>query len=576
MRCPVLVSFLMIALVACAGDPSVVYDLQVRIDPETPTTSDDLVVWVEGADAGLPLRLSWLRDGAEAGFTTDTVPSAATAHDQEWTVVAWPEGALRQEGAQASVLIENTPPAVTASITPGSPLVTDDLEVLATSSDADGDPVSLAYAWTRDGSEVDVDGPVVSGDLTRSGERWEVTVTPDDGAAAGEPVVVRVRIDNQAPIVERVDLEPAEIRHGTRVYAAAQGSDPDGDPVTFRFAWYVNGRRIDGETDSYLTADMVYRGDELRAEAVASDWGSDSVPVSSVPVEVRNTPPVASPPTVTSADGLYNGQEARCVPGEARDVDGDSVTLRYQWYVSHRPVTGATDAIWRLDAGRGAVSCGVTPSDGLDAGEEAVSEAADVLNSPPGQPVFRIDPLPPNALDTVEAVMVRASTDVDGDSVSYSYRWSSGTTVVGTRRELDLRGMGLRRGDALTLRVTPNDGRDDGPPALTSTSLRNAPPTPPGRATLEPARPADRDDLVCRVPRISTDADGDSLRYQVYFERTRGSVVKTMFGDRRTYFREDTRDAEDTEVGDRWVCWATVNDGTVSIAGPRSSSVTVR
>jgi len=44
----------------------------------------------------------------------------------------------------------HTPPTLSATLSPDSPLATDDLEVAVDTSDADGDAVYVSYRWTVD------------------------------------------------------------------------------------------------------------------------------------------------------------------------------------------------------------------------------------------------------------------------------------------------------------------------------------------------------------------------------------------------------------------------------------------
>ncbi len=113
-------------------------------------------------------------DLARAGFGDrgDTMTARARISD--------PEGLTTI--AQASVLIANAPPVPTVTLSSTSPGTNDVLTATASASDADGDPVTLAYAWLRNG--VVIPGATTSSlDLTTHGDQGdviEVRVTASD------------------------------------------------------------------------------------------------------------------------------------------------------------------------------------------------------------------------------------------------------------------------------------------------------------------------------------------------------------------------------------------------------------
>jgi len=82
----------------------------------------------------------------------------------------------------------NTPPtAPVVAITPASPTRRDDLSCTVTteSTDADGDPISYAFSWTRDGADAGVASMTVPAAEIEVGEAWTCIVTPSDGIDDG-------------------------------------------------------------------------------------------------------------------------------------------------------------------------------------------------------------------------------------------------------------------------------------------------------------------------------------------------------------------------------------------------------
>jgi hypothetical protein len=131
-------------------------------------------------------------------------------------------------------------------------------------------------------------------------------------------------IVNRAPRLFGIQIEPADpIVAGTRISVTPSADDPDGDALTFRYRWTVNGRRT-GSSGSTLETDRLRRGDTIQVWAVANDGEVDSDPVQSPSINLANAPPrIVSNPGETGVDGLFRYEV------EAEDPDQDR-SLRYR------------------------------------------------------------------------------------------------------------------------------------------------------------------------------------------------------------------------------------------------------
>jgi hypothetical protein len=178
-------SWLLAALAACGGDAGVT----VSIAPAEPTTVDDLVATVTGADHA---ELVWRRDDELVGKGA-SVSAALTAKHETWTVQVVRGPVVV---AEASVVVANAPPEVDVTLEPDArrgEKLDADVEV----HDADGDEVTVTWLWYRDGALQDgLDDDDVPGAELFEGESWEVEVVADDGEdrtsrRAGPTVVTR-------------------------------------------------------------------------------------------------------------------------------------------------------------------------------------------------------------------------------------------------------------------------------------------------------------------------------------------------------------------------------------------------
>ena len=156
------------AILTIGNAPPVV---AVSIAPESATTEDELTLVVEASDPDddeISFVYSWLQDGSDTGFSDASVAASATTRDEEWSVtVVANDGELDSESAQASITIQNALPVVSELIlNPEEVYEGDTITATLTSIDADGDPITLTYAWSVDGSLVQTsESSILTSDL---------------------------------------------------------------------------------------------------------------------------------------------------------------------------------------------------------------------------------------------------------------------------------------------------------------------------------------------------------------------------------------------------------------------------
>ena len=130
--------------------------------------------------------------------------------------------------------------------------------------------------------------------------------------------------------------------------------------------------------------------------------------------------------------------------------------------------------------------------------------SASVRNNPPeirGMRFVGGDGRPGNTLG-VEA----EGFDADGDPVQFEIAWRKGGQPAGTGNRLT---EPVRRGDRVTVTVTPFDGKERGKSATLSREIINTPPAIEGQEQFQVS-----DDAVTFHVRAS-DADGDPLTYSL-------------------------------------------------------------
>ncbi len=192
------------------------------------------------------------------------------------------------------------------------------------------------------------------------------------------------------------------------------------------------------------------------------------------PAEVRRGTPVRLSPAGFAIVGatvswLVNGKEAAGLfdPGTLRKAD----TLQA-----------------RVDTGAGRV----------------LSQVVTVRNSPPEIRSVRFlpgDGRPGNAM-TLEA----EPFDADGDTVEVRVEWKVNGEPAGKGNRPELP---VKRGDKVTVVLTPSDGEETGKTATLTREIRNTPPMIAGHERFQV------EDNVVSFHIVASDVDGDPLRYSL-------------------------------------------------------------
>ena len=197
-------------------------------------------------------------------------------------------------GGDDTAASQNAAPSGAAlAITPATPGDDDDLtcSIVTEATDPNGDTVTYRYAWMVNGGDAGVSGQTVSAAQTSGGESWTCTVTPNDGVLDGTAASASVTIaqGNRAPSAPTVSINPAEPTDDDVLTCVidTESVDPDGDAVTYTYAWSVDGADT-GRTGETLGSDITEVGQQWTCTAIASD-GDLETQSSSASVEIGNT-----------------------------------------------------------------------------------------------------------------------------------------------------------------------------------------------------------------------------------------------------------------------------------------------
>ena len=285
-----------------------------------------------------------------------------------------------------AVIGESAPVIDGITLAPSPPKTNDTVTATVAVHDADGDQLTYAYQWTKNGVEI-AGATTLRLDLSASGngdrgDRIAFRLTVSDAThtttSTSQPVVVA----DSEPVVDSVTLSPSTPRTNDTLTASVSAHDADGDALTYSYQWTRNGSDISGAAASTLdlsTPGNGDRGDSIAVRVTASDGSLTSARVTSAPIVIADTAPVVS---VSLNTGAPTTRTVLTATVAATDADGDALTFTYVWKVNgeirSRTVTAATTDTFDLGRpGNGnkddVITVEVTASDGSLTGTASAS-----------------------------------------------------------------------------------------------------------------------------------------------------------------------------------------------------------
>jgi len=276
-------------------------------------------------------------------------------------------------GITRSLSIDNSPPSIASvSITPNPPTAADTVTCEYTGfSDDDGDPDMSEFEWLVNGSEQVETGGTLAG-VFDAGDTITCEVTPHDGFQAGTPRSHSVVVANAPPEITSVFFTPGLVYTDDTVQANANGTDADGDLLSYHYAWTVDGVAV-GTDERTLNGDLYFdRGQTIMVTVTPMDGHGTGTSFEAGPVMVRNAAPSGLSIAVDPEFPDEGDQDLVCRVGTpATDADGDDVTYLVEWFRDGERFEDTTDTDMTGDTVTGSAtsagdewSCEMTPSDG--------------------------------------------------------------------------------------------------------------------------------------------------------------------------------------------------------------------
>jgi hypothetical protein len=174
---------------------------------------------------------------------------------------------------------------------------------------------------------------------------------------------------------------------------------------------------------------------------------------------------------------------------------------KIEWLVNGRPFTPLVPTQFDgADAAKGvAVQARVVVG-----GREVASNVVQIMNAPPE--IVRLKVMPevfkPRDVLSVET----EGKDIDGDAVSFLYEWTRNGEPAGKGSRIETP---IKRGDKVSVKVTPFDGENYGVPVVMNREIRNMPPV------IVENKEFIFDGKACSYQVKASDPDEDTLQYSL-------------------------------------------------------------
>lgn len=427
----------------------------------TPGTTND----IDPADS-VSVSYAWLVNGQPIAATSSTLtaPGHFSKNNTVTCLITPNDGSINGNAATSNtVTIQNSAPYIsTVDISPTSAYEASTITCSDVGTvDPDGDTVTFAYKWYVNSNMQNVTTSQLNGAFFNKGNTVYCTMTPTDGVNTGSTVASNpITILNTAPIANAPSLSPTTATEATTFTCSNNGGSDDDpqDSVTYNFGWKVNGVNI-GQNASTLNGTYFNKGDSVKCFVTPTDGSANGSSVDSGSVIVANTAPSLSSVTI-SPNQPYTYESLVSALGTWTDIDGDSPGYNYQWFNQNGAVVGGTNSTLPSTATNKGdiIYLRVTPTDGTNSGNAVNSNSISVQNAAPSQPTVEIQPTDAEPDEALTCTIVAASTDADGDSITYSYQWYlNGTLMPGFTTNM-IPPNTTNHNDLWSCSATPSDG----------------------------------------------------------------------------------------------------------------------
>ena len=235
------------------------------------------------------------------------------------------------------------------------------------------------------------------------------------------------------PSASNISVSPSNAyKSSTLTCVVGAELDIDADQIDFDYDWFVDGANV-GVNASTLSNSNFNKNQSVSCKVTPYDLTSSGLrleegsQVGSPDIVILNTPPSLDAATLEPTKPDQN-DTLTCSPGTATDIDSDGIGYEYAWIVDGTTISVTTNTLNSSNFSKGEnIQCEITPYDIFEGnpisfGESVLSNVVTVINTSPS--VGSVSITPSNAYeDTTLSCNPFGGTDLDGDTIEYSYLW---------------------------------------------------------------------------------------------------------------------------------------------------------
>ncbi|MBT3219485.1 MAG: hypothetical protein HN348_10370 [Proteobacteria bacterium] len=467
-------------------------------------------------------------------------------------------------------IVVNEPPEITI-VTPEEDDVyepTDLIILEANVNDAEDLPDRLAVSVTSsvDGQLPLLGAPTSDGVfsvatyLTHGLHLLTFIVEDTAGQTAQDSVSIGVNGRPTAPSVSVIP-DPAASGDALQATLLAESVDPDGDLLTYTYDWYVDSVLFSSGSNINVPSGVTIRDEFWEVRVTPhDDFGPGHEGMAFV--IISNSAPSIDSVTIVPSVADTN-EDLIGLPTGWMDQDLDPEKYKFLWYTNQTPdLAEITDTFPHSKTSRGdEIQLEVTPYDSYDSGAPVLSPPLTIENAPPSKPVIQIDPPGPGPDSDLQCQILLASTDPDGDVVTYEYEWYQNGLLT-TNNTSKVLGTDTVVGDAWECHVLPYDG-DYGPEATATVIVSDVvAPDAPTIDAIDPYRNVDEATLTgtCEI-----DCD-----ISIYCEDSTQSWTETDICNGIGEFTHDL----DLTPGETTSCFLTCEDDQGNLSANSNTVIT--
>jgi PKD repeat protein len=292
------VGLLAALLVLCGlGGPSVALATPVAtftVNPASPQTNQTVTLTADQADnpaAILPLTYRWSTDGgaldATSGRTVHITFATAGTYHVTLTVTD-PNDPVSGVATSTKAITAtdppppNAPPAASFTFSPPAPRAGSPVTFTSTSTDPDGDPITLAWDLNQNGLFNDGTGTSAQRTFTSPGT-YAVGLRVTDSHGLSSTATQQVTVVADIPPKAGFGFTPSAPRAGQPVTFSSTSTDPDGTIAAL--AWDLNGDgRFDDATGQTAQRAFPAAGSYNVSLRVTDDNGLSSIAFKTISV----------------------------------------------------------------------------------------------------------------------------------------------------------------------------------------------------------------------------------------------------------------------------------------------------